>query len=424
MKIILFEDERVGDLYPLTYLRAAFELRCGIFTLKEKIQRKFPDATLYLETRDELDGVTVERQGPETVNSHEAVDAVDDLLVVNAAAILASDASSYSERERVGVTDEGRFVWAYLKQETLERLDSAAGIGLAERAAAELPKETVEDILIRYPWDLITHNPEQIAGDFQQHFSPERRSEPLQGAAMIGPPESLYIGEGVELQPHTWVDCRQGPVVLSDGVTVSAHTSIQGPAFIGEGTRLLEAKIRQGCSIGPVCRVGGEVEESIIHGYANKYHAGFLGHAYVCEWVNLGALTANSDLKNDYGTVTLQVTGRQVDSGSIKVGAFIGDHTKTSIGTLLNTGSMIGVMCNLVAGPSVLPKWIPSFAWHFHDRISKGLGLNYALETARAAMARRKIELTEAMVELIKHTEQLTREERMEKIKRDRRKIR
>ncbi len=424
MKIVLLEDERVADLYTLVFLRAAFDLRCGIFTLREKIEKKFPNCTVYLETRDELDGVTAERYGGERVNSHEAVRPDDDVLLVNAAAILTGEPAVYSEMEKVGVSEDGRFVWAYLGRETVERLDTPASIGLAQKALEELASEVVDDILIRYPWDLIRHNAEQITADFRRHYTPATRSKPLQGAAMIGPEKNLYIGEGVELQPHTWIDCREEPVILSDGVTVSAHTSIHGPAFIGADTQLFEARVREGCSIGPVCRVGGEVAESIIHGNTNKYHTGFLGHAYVCEWVNIGGLTANSDLKNDYGTVKVKVGGEMIDTGEVFVGSFIGDHTKTSIGTMLNTGSVIGIMCNLVGGSGVLPKYIPSFAWYLQGRISKGLGLGYALETARKAMGRRDVEMSEAMEDLIRHTEELTHEEKLALVKRDRKRMR
>ena len=424
MKIVLFEDERCADLYPLTFLRPVFDLRCGIFTLKEKVEKKFPRCQIYLETRDELDGVTAEKHGGEVVNSHDAVLPDEDILLVNAAAILTSEASAYADQEEVGVTEEGRLVWAYLKKKTVKRLDSPACIGLGEKAVAGLPSKKVGDILIRYPWDLIVHNAEQVTRDFAEHYTPERKSEPMRGAAMTGPAEKLYIGEDVELQPHTWMDCRDGPIVLSDGVTVTAHTSIRGPAFIGEGTQLFEAKVREGCSIGAACRVGGEVEESIIHAYSNKYHTGFLGHAYVGEWVNLGGLTCNSDLKNDYSTVSLYVGGQQVDSGLMKVGSFIGDHTKTSIGTMLNTGSIVGIMCNLVAGSSVLPKYIPSFAWYLQDRISKGMGLAYGLRTAGASMSRRGVELTEPMIDLIKHARESTGEDRLKLVKKHRKKIR
>ena len=423
MKIVLFEDERLSDLYPLVYLRAVFDLRCGMFTLKEKVQRKFPACKVYLETRDELDAVTAERHGTDMVNSHDAVRPDDDILLVNAAAILTGEPPAYSERERVVLGEDGRFIWAFLERDTVERLDTPASIGLAEKAAQALPKQTDKDILIRYPWDLIHHNPGQIESDFRQYCGPATKSTPLQGAAMIGPTENLYIGENVELQPHTWIDCRSGPVILADGVRVNAFSSIHGPAFIGNNTYLFEAQIREGCSIGPVCRVGGEVEQSIFQGYSNKYHTGFFGHGYLCEWVNLGAQTTNSDLKNDYSTVKVQVGSEQVDTGQLKVGSFIGDHTKTSIGTLLNTGAVVGIMCNLVAGSSVLPKYIPSFAWYVQDRISKGLGLRYALTTARQAMSRRKVELSQAMEDLIRHAEEITREEKLAYVKKDRKKV-
>jgi len=424
MKIIIFEDENVANLYPLVYLRPVFDLRCGIFTLKEKVERKFPEARVFLETRDELDAVTAQKHGSEQVNSLDAVRPDEDILLLNAGAILTGEPAGYGTEECVGLTEDGTFVWAFLKRETVAQMDAPAGVGLAQQASQKLNARTVDDLLVRYPWDLVGHNPTQIVADCRAHMQPRRDSVPLRGAAMIGAAEELYIGTDVEVQPHTWIDCREGPVILSDGVKVSAHTSIHGPCFIGEGTQLFEAKIREGCSIGPVCRVGGEVEESIIHANSNKYHTGFLGHSYVCEWVNLGALTTNSDLKNDYSTVKLVVNGRQQDSGQTKVGSFIGDHTKTSIGTMLNTGSIIGIMCNLMAGSSVLPKFVPSFAWYMNDRISKGLGLEYGLGTARAVTRRRNQEMTEAMEGLIAHCHAITREESMNLIKKDRRKRR
>ncbi|MBS3761736.1 MAG: hypothetical protein KGZ25_00405, partial [Planctomycetes bacterium] len=268
MKIVLFEDEHVSDLYPLVFLRAAFDLRCGIFTLKEKIEKKFPEQDLYLETRDELDGVEAEKHGGDWVNSHQAARADDDLLLINAAVILTAESSFYTEKERAGVDENGRLMWAFIKKETLEQIDTPACIGIAQQALEQLPSEKVLDILIRYPWDLVHHSPDQITSDFREYCTPQRKSDPLKGAKMIGPKENIYIGENVELQPHTWIDCREGPVMIDDGVKISAHTSVEAPAYIGTKTQIFEGKIREGCSIGPVCRVGGEVEESIIHGYS------------------------------------------------------------------------------------------------------------------------------------------------------------
>jgi len=180
-------------------------------------------------------------------------------------------------------------------------------------------------------------------------------------------------------------------------VEVHPFTRIEGPCYIGPKCILLGAKCREGMSIGPMCRVGGEVEESIIQGYSNKYHDGFLGHAYVGEWVNLGALTTNSDLKNDYSSVSVVLDGKApIDTGSTKVGSIIGDHTKTSIGTLLNTGSFVGAMALLLATGKPLPKHIPSFAWFIEGVVSKGFGKGKLYETAKTAMSRRKCQWTQA----------------------------
>jgi hypothetical protein len=161
------------------------------------------------------------------------------------------------------------------------------------------------------------------------------------------------------------------------------------------------------------------VDESIIQGYSNKYHDGFLGHAYVGEWVNLGALTTNSDLKNDYSNVTVVLDGKtSIDTGSTKVGAMIGDHARTSIGTLFNTGAYVGAMALIVATGRPLPKFIPSFAWFLDGTVSEGVYKDRLFAAAKVAMSRRKCAWTaqeEAMWEAIF---ELTALERDEAIKR------
>jgi len=420
VRIVMFEDADFGRLYPLTYLRPVFELRCGAYSLRRKLQAKFPDSVLHLEMRDALSRVAPEICPDCLLNHQDRLKPDDDILLVNGGAILTAPAQKYAERETVATAPTGEFVWAYLKRETVKKLSAVSARSLASLAARNLPSQNAQDLLIRFPWDLITQNASQIKSDFREFYRPQAEVKLDPRVAVWGEPTNLCVGKGAEIQPWTFIDCREGPVIIESGAIVRAHSSIQGPAFIGEKSYLHEACIREGTSIGPVCRVGGEVEESIIHGYSNKYHTGFLGHSYVCEWVNLGANTVNSDLKNDYTSVSVYLDGQPTDTGSTKVGAFIGDHTKTSIGTLLNTGAVVGIMCNLIAGASVLPKYIPSFCWYLEGRISKGLGLGAALDTARAAMARRGVELTDAMTELIKYTEELTRPDKMEKVKRDR----
>ncbi|MBV8555505.1 MAG: hypothetical protein JO116_08060, partial [Planctomycetaceae bacterium] len=157
----------------------------------------------------------------------------------------------------------------------------------------------------------------------------------------------------------------------------------------GPGTQLFRANLRGGVTLGPQCRIGGEVEASLVLGYTNKYHEGFLGHAYVGEWVNLGAITSNSDLRNDYGPVHVPLGGDPIPTGQAKVGCFLGDHTRTGMGSLLNTGTAVGVMCNLLPAGPLLPKHVPSFAAVLHGRVAPGLPLEQLFATARIVKGRR-----------------------------------
>jgi hypothetical protein len=163
---------------------------------------------------------------------------------------------------------------------------------------------------------------------------------------------------------------------------------------IGPGTQLLGGAIG-GSTFGPECRVAGEVEACVWQGYANKRHHGFVGHSVIGEWVNLGALTTTSDLKNNYGNVRVWVDGRELDSHSAKVGAFVGPHVKTGIGTLLPTGATVGAGANLFGGGRFAPKQVPSFAWWDGEAFAEH-ELERCLATARIAASRRARALTPA----------------------------
>jgi UDP-3-O-[3-hydroxymyristoyl] glucosamine N-acyltransferase len=235
-----------------------------------------------------------------------------------------------------------------------------------------------------------------------------------QGAVIYGGDSSkVYLGKGAVVHPTVVLDVTHGPIFIGDNTIVYPPTRIEGPAYIGKGTWIVGGKIREGSNIGDVCRVGGEVEESIIHGYSNKYHDGFLGHAYVGEWVNLGALTTNSDLKDTYGSVRINIEGEgKVDAGT-KVGCFIGDQVKTSIGVLIYTGKRIGIFSHV---HGVATDDVPSFTIWAKSVGAPGdaveLLLESALEIHKRVLARRKIEATPEELELIRTLFELTREER------------
>ncbi|HEY3252087.1 MAG TPA: hypothetical protein VGK25_13335, partial [Ignavibacteria bacterium] len=179
---------------------------------------------------------------------------------------------------------------------------------------------------------------------------------------------------------------------------------IKGPAYIGNNCTIKSGTTMYGpVRIGDHCKVSGEITNSILHSYVNKQHLGFLGHSYLCEWVNLGAGTTTSNLKNNYSEITLTIGNKQVKTHSIFLGSIIGDHTKTGIQTMLNTGSLIGISCNLY-GSGFHKKIINSFSW---ADSSTGENVSYdfdkAIHTARVSMKRRNIEMSKAYRVMLKY---------------------
>jgi UDP-N-acetylglucosamine diphosphorylase/glucosamine-1-phosphate N-acetyltransferase len=184
-------------------------------------------------------------------------------------------------------------------------------------------------------------------------------------------------------------DTRKGAIVLAEGVEVRSGTRLEGPLVAGPGTLLLGGQMRHS-SFGPQCRVHGEVSTSVLIGFANKSHDGFLGHSVLGHWVNLGAGTITSNLKNTYGTIRLDLPGSRLETGRTNLGSLIADHAKTAIGTLLGTGTVIGAGAN-VFGPASVPKYVPAFAWGFDGETLDEEGF---LRIAGRVMPRRGIDVT------------------------------
>ncbi|MFC1607693.1 putative sugar nucleotidyl transferase [Candidatus Latescibacterota bacterium] len=417
MRLIIFENKGLELLYPLTYLRAACELRCGHTTLGEKIQRSvgsISDTSYFV--RDILAPTFKQRYTGCAVNETTTLQG-DDLLLIDGR-ILAMNELPVPDGEGV-ISYGGTPVIVKVYADTAASLPTNDIGTFLTAAQVKLPAVDKQVTLMEYPWDLIHYNPEAITIDFKFAGKSGIEGSIDNLSCIYGPEDQCYIAPGAEIHPMVVIDTKGGPVTIERDAIVFPHSRIEGPCYIGVETQIVGGKIREGCSFGPLCRVGGEVEEAIIHGYSNKYHDGFLGHAYVGEWVNLGALTTNSDLKNDYSNVEVKIGKTTYDSGSTKVGSFIGDHTKTSIGTLLNTGSTVGIMCLLMATGAPLPKYIPSFMWYVNGRFSKGAGFKSLLKTAHAAMSRRKRSLTDEDVALLEAVNEMTKEERDPLIKRD-----
>jgi len=262
------------------------------------------------------------------------------------------------------------------------------------------------------PWDLVARNGAYIERDFQEARRSGVTNRQLATLALVGPSNLLRVHETARIDPYTVFDTTTGPIIVAPNVWVQPFTRVEGPCYIGPETQLFRANIRGSVSIGPNCRIGGEVEDTIVHGFSNKYHEGFLGHAYIGEWVNLGAITSNSDLRNDYGEVFVPLQGDPVPTGQAKVGCFIGDHTRTGMGSMLNTGTAIGVMCNVLPAGLLLPKHVPSFTAVLYGRVGSGFSLDQMFATARIVMGRRGKTFTDAEEQLYRGLFEQTRLER------------
>lgn len=186
------------------------------------------------------------------------------------------------------------------------------------------------------------------------------------------------------------IDTENGMVIIEKNVKIEPFSYIKGPLFIGKGTIIKSGSKIYSSYIGPFCRIGGEVDTSLFIGYSNKAHEGFIGHSIIGEWVNLGAMTTNSDLKNNYSEVRLKIKDKTIPTGTIKFGAIIGDHVKTGIGTLIPTGAYIDVFSNIFSGGKFCPKYVPPFSWISEEKIEIH-NLEKAIQTAKRMMARREI---------------------------------
>ncbi len=422
MRLILIDRNESfrRNFYPLVLSRPVWDLRIGMRSLGEKLAEKVglsdvacfvPDymAEAYAESTDWA------------VNDLSSL-AGDDLFIVDGRLKTPEFDIKTKGPSEVGTDSEGRVLYARIAKADAKKLPAESIESFLASAQKQLACKNCALATWNYTWDLILANPAELAADFTTAGKSGIEGTVEQPNAIRGGKKDVYIAPGVTVHPMVVIDAEHGPVYIDEGAEIHPFTRIEGPCYIGKNSILLGAKCREGNSIGPMCRIGGEVEESIIQGNSNKYHDGFLGHAYVGQWVNLGALTTNSDLKNDYSSVSVMLDGKNaIDTGSTKVGSLIGDHTKTSIGTLLNTGSYVGAMAIIMATGKPLPKWIPSFAWFIEGIVTKGFGRRKLYETAQTAMSRRGCKWTEAQQAMWESIFEMTAQPRKEAIKKGRR---
>ena len=396
--VFVFEDDRHLQLSPLVYTRTAYELRCGLFTPLERIVSYYPNTTINLYCRDYLADVLRE-QYPYRVNEPPATDA--NCLFLNGRAIFPSPIPLEGPEE-LGIQGE-TLVYARLrgnntKEITYETFLSKEHI---ERMKGTFRTTEVNVPVMNYFWDIIKYNKSQIEMDFTSAIKKGSTSgKRYEGVHFINS-ERIFIDEDSAIKPGCVFDAEGGPIYLGKHATIAPNTTIEGPVYIGNHSTVQSiARLRPGANIGDHCKVGGEISNTVFHHYSNKQHDGFLGDSYVGSWVNLGADTVNSNLLNTYKTIKVEWEGRAINTGTMFLGAAIGDHTKTAINTTIMTGSMFGFSCN-IATSGYPPRYLPSFSWH-SDKIHSVYLEEKALQVAKITMKRRDKEMSPAEEQLFK----------------------
>jgi UDP-N-acetylglucosamine diphosphorylase/glucosamine-1-phosphate N-acetyltransferase len=389
MRVCLFEDRGVPDLEPLILTRPVFELLCGWTSLADKQYRHFAASARGALIRPHL--VPVYRRRHPDVAVQAAWMQTGPTLLVNGRWLPPSGTCGDLSAPCVGMVGD-QAAYALLEPDSLAAVSPDTIDDCVARWKASLPRREAGGVFLQNLWDVVQNNGEQIIQDWEAAGPHGLAADGL--LALVGPRERLVLDPTARIDPLVVADTTAGPVIIEREAVITAFTQLEGPCVIGPKTQVHGAKIRAGTTLGPSCRIGGEVDASIVQGHSNKYHEGFLGHAYLGEWVNLGAGTQNSDLRNDYGEVSMTVNGRVVGTGMTKVGCFLGDHTKTGLGTLLNTGTNVGVFCNLLPG-GLLPKYIPSFGSWWNQTLIENGDVEALLHTAAQVMHRRGVAFTE-----------------------------
>jgi len=404
--ICIFEDSGYSGLLPLVYTLPVYRLRCGILSLEEKILHQYPGASVSLFCRDYLANVLKEisKQRINTLDTR-----AEGYLFVNGR-LLECEPIPLEGPEEIGLSGN-TLVYARVGKERSREL--LPGDFLEDKALEKLeglPRKEVSPTLINYFWDIIKHNKEETKSDWERLTNQRGiNGRVYEGVSLLNP-GNIFTGSGSRIKPGCVLDAEGGPIFIAEEVLVEPSATILGPAYIGKGAVVRpSARLREGSNVGEYCKVGGEISNSILHSYSNKQHDGFLGDSYTGSWVNLGAGTTNSNLKNTYGNVRVQFGDRMMDSGETFLGAAIGDHTRVGINSSLSAGGIVGFSCNVI-GHYPVPRFVPSFSW-CAERIQT-YHLDNALEVARRTTSRREKTLSEAEEALFQKIHELTQEAR------------
>lgn len=391
MNYILFDGTVRNALLPFTFTRPVADIRVGILTIREKWEKHL--------------GYTTTTITEEYLSEKYPMVEMEENVMINASFlpndILVEMVKSLEENQAIFYHDE---VIAFYSKENQEEVDFDT---------YEIIEFTEDCIRIENTWDIFAKNDVAIREDFEL-ITEDRTSQPIPKSVNVLSPENIFIEEGAKLEFVT-LNASTGPIYIGKNAEIMEGSVIRGPFALCESGRVkLASKVYGATTVGPHSVIGGEVNNSVLFGYSNKGHDGFLGNSVLGEWCNIGADSNNSNLKNNYEEVKLwsYETENFAKTGLQFCGLMMGDHSKCGINTMFNTGTVVGVSTNIF-GSGFPRNFVPSFSWGGASGFTTYL-TSKAFQTAKIVMARRQVDFTEEDAKILEHVFEETKKYRKE----------
>ncbi|HKK44026.1 MAG TPA: putative sugar nucleotidyl transferase [Balneolaceae bacterium] len=391
MQLCFFEDTEFTNFHPLTLTRPVDDLRLGIFTIAQKWLLALETSNFSRLLRPNLNNVF----------DAGTIDEAQTCIWINSRYLPTKDLV-----KKITDLNEGQC----LRTGDTIIAASVDGVNSAKWHQDGSPNfnnlfvlETSDYTCVSHLWDLFLFNGEQISNDLQylQPASPSGTNI-SQHASLVNS-DDIYIMDGATIEAGCILNATEGPIFIGEDATVMAGSNLRGPVAVCKGSYIkMGAKIYHDTTIGPICKVGGEVSNTIFHSYSNKAHDGYIGNSVIGQWCNFGAGTTVSNLKTNYSPIRITdwQSGDEIETGQQFFGVVMGDHTKTAINCVINSGSIFGVNCNILSR-DFPPKFVDSFSWVGSNVIQR-YKLDKAYEAMEKMMARRDVTFTDAYVNLMK----------------------
>lgn len=393
--LLIFSPDSSHNYYPFSIMHPLWELRVGALRIFEKYQREYPTTQFHYSTDGDILSSFLARFNIEKKEMRKG-----NLLAIDARLLPTTDFINEindiidTSPQSVLLMNKSIPIGLFLMQNDLEKSDEFSNISMLSNLEvnifSKLKKVELENCsFLKYLFDTLEINHSALLNDVKYFKSIYHQVE-IKDNYFIIEKDNIYCGENVKIAPNVVLDASEGPIIIGNNVRIMPQATIMGPAYIGDNSIIkIGAKLYENVSIGEYCKIGGEVENSIFQAYSNKQHEGYVGDSFISEWVNLGADTNTSNLKNTYAPIKIRIEREEIDTGKIFLGLLCGDHTKSGINAMFNTGTVCGI-AGILVNEWYLANFIPSFSWGGGSKNSMINKVDKALDTARIVMQRRE----------------------------------